>query len=103
MANDCERRFHQHMQLCYANRAKDHNQQVLEDFVYCHKQECEEQECIKLYRAQIAVLEAVRGNIVTFLNGVVKIGVLHTVHRHFFTRAQRSQPSKLTLTQIAAL
>ena len=46
----------------------------LKDSVYWYKHYFKEEEITKLYRMEIAILEAIRAHVIRFLDGVVKIG-----------------------------
>jgi hypothetical protein len=99
LANDCQKRFYQNMRTCFAERDPDHGMRSLTDPVYWAKHHTNEQECIKLYQLEISILEAIRAQVIRFLDGVIRIGA---ARRQFFTMSQRPQPPKRTLSELTA-
>ena len=87
------------MRAYFTTRDHDHDIRSLEDHVYWYEHHEREQAISKLFQNEIQVMEAVRGNVIPFLKGVIAIGA---ERRKFWTLSQRPQQLKRTLPEITA-
>ena len=102
VANGCEQNYLQNMRNYLATRdheVHDHDIRSLQDHVYWYKHHMQKQAISKSYQKEIQTMEAVRGNVITFLRGVIAIGA---ERRALLTLSQRPQPPKITIPQITA-
>ena len=68
MANGCEQEYQQNMRELFATRDPHHDMRSLQDEVYWYKHHVDEKMVTDMFQKQVQVLEAVRGNVVPFMD-----------------------------------
>ncbi len=74
VANGCEQNYLQNMLIYLATHGPDHDVRSLTDHVLWYKHYITKQEISKAYQREIRTVEAVRGDVITVLQGIIDIG-----------------------------
>ena len=89
VANGCEQNYLQRMRTHIVNRAPDYEVRSLTDHFLWYKDHLTEQAISTAYQHEIRIMEAVRGDVITFLQGIIDIGAerraLSTFLQHPYT------------------